>query len=187
MKLELVTLMSALFMISCSESNEPYQDDARENELLASIIQGEWIKKFEDNNKDFTQTDLLFVEDQLIWKDSTVTTQGKYAIIRYGTSDVSYYYNDPAIVLEHFMGRSSMTPGLKDILVITWRGKRVKNRNYRNVKNNEWELINEWESGNAAPPVNEAVYVKFNADNTTMTFEFDGDQKDFVETFSRKQ
>jgi hypothetical protein len=172
-------------MVSCAEDeNVSSGANDRINTSLGSSMQGGWILT-ENENSDFHKVDLRFEDNTLFWKDSLVNNQGKYAISRMGSCEVKYLKNDAVVMKNYLMGRPSLTPGVQDVLVALWRGSRSFNRNYRNVnKQMGWELINEWESGNAQPPIPDAVYVFF-PDERSVQLEYDGQDKDFLEIYTR--
>lgn len=176
-------------MVSCNDATEEPvpQTDTATNAVLAQALDGGWIQVLDDDSDSFHQIDFRFEDNKLIWKDSTVTTQGKYAVIRTGSSEVMYLKNDPEVVRKYMMGRPPLTSGAEDILVSDWRGSKSINRNYRNVnKTKGWELINEWESGSAQPPMPDAVYALI-LSKSEIQLEYDGEKEDFIAVFSRPE
>lgn len=181
-----VALVTGLLM-SCSESSEPTPAvEEVKNTQFAATIQGGWVQIVDEKKESYNQINLIFDGDVLHWKDSTVNNGGKYAVIRTGSTDVLYLKNEPAMVNKYLMGRPPLTPGAQNILVSEWRGNSSVNRNYRNVNQTDgWELINEWETSNAQPPIPDAVYALFEQANAAVTLEYDGQSEDYLGTFSR--
>ncbi len=176
-------------LVSCSESEEATPREVMDvtNTTLATNMQGGWIHIENEQRNSYQGIDLRFEGNRLIWKDSTVNTEGKYAVIRSGSCDVKYLKNDPEVVKKYLMGRPPLTNGVKDVLVSDWRGSKSINRNYRNTNPVKgWELINEWESASGQPPIPDAVYV-LTLDANEVMLEIDGDKEDFQELYSRSQ